>query len=343
MPAYRTLKALGLVAALLPLGLASARAAPAAAPYEITGSIPGNDGGWDYATIDPAGRRFYLSHADSVLVVDLLTGKITPHVGDAPHGHKVLPLDDGKVLAVTESGDNALRFIDAETGATLASVPTAKGPDSALLDPKSGMILVAAHGASEVDIVDPQSRKAIGSIMVGGALEELAADRSGHVFLAVEDRNEVVELDVAGKTVLRRTKIQGCDGPSGLVFAAKANALVGACDGAAAVIDAKTLKVLSMVPIGKGPDAALYDDKRGLVLIPCGQSGDLAVLSAGAPGTVSLVTRVTTEKSARLGALDPRTGNVYLPTSRFLPPAPGQRRGSLEPGSFHLIVLSPKG
>lgn len=316
--------------------------APSSAPYAVTGAIAGADGGWDYATIDSGARRFYLSHADSVFVIDLDTGKVIPHVGDAPRGHKVIPLDGGKVLAVTVGGDNSLRFIDAQTGATLASVPTAAGPDSALYDLKSGMILVAAHRAGQVDIIDPRTRKAAGSIAVGGALEELAADRSGHVFVAVEDRNEVVELDVAKKAVARRTKLAGCDGPTGLVYAAKAHALVGACDGAAAVVDPKSLKLEKLVPIGKGPDAALYDDARGVVLIPCGQTGDLAVLSARAPGKVQLVTRVPTEKSARLGALDPRTGKVYLPAARFLPPAQGQRRGSLEPGSFHVIVLSPR-
>lgn len=321
---------------------ALASVASAAGPaYKAVGSIKGNDGGWDYATFDPALRRVYVSHADSVFAVDVDTGKVTAKLGDAPHGHKVIPLDGGRTLAVSASGDNTLRFIDAKTGASLASVPVGQGADSALYDPASGLVLVAAHRGGEVDLVDPKTRKAVGAITVGGTLEELASDTSGHVFVNVEDRSEVVELNPKTKSVVRRTRLTGCDGPSGLVYAASAHALFAACDGKAAVVDARTLKLEKLVDIGQGPDAALYDPKRGLVIIPGGQSGDITVIDARTPGKIATIGTYPTEKSARLGALDPKTGKIYLPAARFQPPAPGQRRGSMEPGSFHLIVMAP--
>jgi hypothetical protein len=44
---------------------------------------------------------------------------------------------------------------------------------------------------------------------------------------------------------------------------------------------------------------------------------------------------------ARLGALDPKTGRLYLPTAQAKPvPDPGQRR-TLIPGSFAVMVLAP--
>jgi DNA-binding beta-propeller fold protein YncE len=321
--------------------LVAASAAVAAPAYKATGSVSGPDGGWDYATFDPHLRRLYVSHADSVFALDIDTGKVTPKLGAAPHGHKVVPLDGGSVLAVTVSGDNTLRFLNARTGAALGSVPTAVGPDSALLDPASGLLLVAAHRAGEVALIDPKARKAVGSIVVGGALEELATDGSGRVFVNVEDRNELVALDLKTRTVAGRLKLEGCDGPTGLVYAPAAHALVAACDGKAAVVDARTFKLEKLLTIGKGPDAALYDPKRRRVLIPCGQSGELAVIDASAPGKLVVAGMYPTEKSARLGALDPTSGKVYLPAARFGPPAPGARRGSMLPGSFHILVVSP--
>jgi DNA-binding beta-propeller fold protein YncE len=135
--------------------------------------------------------------------------------------------------------------------------------------------------------------------------------------------------------------LEGCDGPTGLVYAPDARALIAACDGKAAVVDAKTLTLETLLPIGQGPDAALYDPKRRRVLIPCGQSGALTAIDVSAPGHVAVIGSYTTEKGARTGALDPATGKVYLPTAKFAPPAPGQRRGVMEPGSFHILVLSP--
>jgi DNA-binding beta-propeller fold protein YncE len=335
MPIRAMLAAAASVAVLF--AAAGATAAPA---YMATGSIPGNDGGWDYATFDPGLNRLYVSHADSVFTVDLATGAVTPRLGDAPHGHKIVPLEGGSVLAVTVGGDNSLRFLDAHTGATLASVPTATGPDSALFEPVSGLVLVAAHKAGEVDLIDPKSHVSVGAITVGGALEELATDGQGQVFVNVEDRNEVVALDLKTRTVVKRLKLAGCDGPTGLVYAPDAHALVAACDGKAAVIDARTFTLEKLLTIGKGPDAALYDPKRHLVLIPCGE-GVLSVIDARAPGKLAVVGTSPTAKSARLGALDPATGKVYLPAASFAPPAPGARRGAMVPGSFHIIVLTP--
>jgi DNA-binding beta-propeller fold protein YncE len=321
---------------------ALAAAAWAAGPtYKITGTIAGNDGGWDYATFDPALRRVYVSHADSVFAVDVDTGKVTEKLGDAPHDHKIVPLDGGHVIAVTTGGDNTLRFIDAGSGAALGSVPTGVGPDSAWFEPVSGLVLVAAHRAGEVDLVDPKTKKSVGAITVGGALEELASDPEGHVFVNVEDKGEIVELNLKTKSVVRRTKMEGCEGPTGLVYAPHVHALFAACEEKTAVVSARTLKVEKMLATAKGPDGALYDPARGLVIIPGGQSGEISVIDAKTAGKVEVIGTYPTEKSARLGALDPKTGKIYLPAARFQPPAPGQRRGSMEPGSFHLVVVSP--
>ncbi len=309
----------------------------------MSDSIAGNDGGWDYATFDPSLKRLYLSQADSVFVVDVVTAKVTPRLGVAPHGHKVVPLDGGSVLAVTVGGDNTVAFLDAHSGALLASVPTDAGPDSALFDPAAGLLLVAAHRAGAVDLIDPKAHRSVGSIVVGGTLEELATDGAGHVFVNVEDRHEIVALDLTTRKVVKRVSLEGCDGPTGLVYAPDAQALIAACDGKAAVVDARALTLQALLPIGQGPDAALYDPKRRLVLIPCGQSGLLTVIEASAPGHVAVVGSYPTQKSARTGALDPGTGKVYLPAAKFAPPAPGQHRGVMEPGSFHILVLSPGG
>ncbi len=319
-----------------------ASAAPAAGPaYTVTGSIAGPDGGWDYGTFDPDLRRFYVTHAGAVFAVDVDTGKVTPKLGDAPGSHKVVPLDGGRTLAVTVGADNTLRFLDAQTGATQGSVATGQGPDSATFDPASSLVIVAAHRGGEVDLIDPKAKTSAGTIAVGGALEELALDGRGDLFVNVEDKSELVRIDLKSKTITGRLKLEGCDGPTGLVFAPHAHALIAACDGKAAVVDAQTFKLETLLTIGKGPDAALYDPQRKLVLIPCGGSGEIAIISAAAPGKVAVLGMAPTERGARTGALDPKTGKLYLPAARFQPPAPGERRGKMEPGSFHIVVVSP--
>jgi DNA-binding beta-propeller fold protein YncE len=321
--------------------LAAAFSAQAAPAYKVAGSVSGPDGGWDYASFDPALKRVYVSHADSVFAVDATADKALAPIGAAPHGHKIVPLDGGLVLGVTVGGDNSFKFIDARSGATLASVPTGVGPDSAMYDAKNGLVIVAAHKAGEVDLIDPKSRKSVGAITVGGTLEELAVDSGGRLFVNVENKNEMVAIDLKTRKVEKHIALPGCDGPTGLVYAPDAHVVVAACDGKAVAVDTHTMTVAASLTIGAGPDSALYDPKRHLVLIPCGSSGELAVIDARAPGKLKVVGRYPTEKSARTGAIDPDTGTVYLPAARFSAPAAGERRGKMEPGSFHILVVKP--
>jgi DNA-binding beta-propeller fold protein YncE len=338
MPIRPALAAAGAALAVL----AAAAAASAAPAYSVTGSIPGPDGGWDYATFDPALRRLYVTHADAVFAVDVDTGKVTPKLGDAPHSHKVVPLDGGRTLLVTVGAINGARFIDAHTGATLADVATGKGPDGAVYDPATGRVAVADHAGGDVVLIDPATRRAAGTIQVGGTLEEAVPDGKGRLFVNVEDKNEIAVLDEKTLAVTQKIELEGCDGPGGLVFAPRAGVMIAACgNGKAAVVNARTGALEKLLDIGKGPDAALYDPKRRLVLIPCGGSGELTLIDASGPDRVQVVGSVATERGARTGALDPKTGKVYLPAARFGPAPAGQRRGPMEPGSFHIVVVSP--
>src|SRR5579859_7315594 len=96
---------------LLPLG-AGADPAP---KLSVIGTIPGPDGGWDYASIDQTARRLYVAHGDAVMAVDLDSGKVTPKVVDGKRLHAVVPLPDGKVLS-TNGGDNTATLFEGATG-----------------------------------------------------------------------------------------------------------------------------------------------------------------------------------------------------------------------------------
>ena len=52
--------------------------------------------------------------------------------------------------------------------------------------------------------------------------------------------------------------------------------------------------------------------------------------------------RLATKKSARLGAVDPNTGNVYLPSGKLGPPVPPDPWPTVVPGSFEILVVGRK-
>src|SRR5258708_36392604 len=75
--------------------LALAGAALAAqSQYAKVGEIPiGGGSGWDYVTVDSAGKRLYVSHGTEVVVIDLATDKVVGKVPAGPgiHGIAVAP------------------------------------------------------------------------------------------------------------------------------------------------------------------------------------------------------------------------------------------------------------
>lgn len=69
-----SLRSLGLAGAAL-VSLAALPTAPQDVPWHITRTIAlGGDGGWDYLTFDPAGKRLFISRGQArmVQVVDLV-------------------------------------------------------------------------------------------------------------------------------------------------------------------------------------------------------------------------------------------------------------------------------
>ena len=84
----------------------------------------------------------------------------------------------------------------------------------------------------------------------------------------------------------------------------------------------------------------LYDEARKLILVPAGQSGTLTVIDASG-ATLKAVQTVATARGARTGAVDPKTGRIYLPTAQFAPPAAGGGRPQAVPGSFERGGVGP--
>lgn len=324
----------------------TARAAPA--PYTLSGSVPAADGPWDYASVDAASHRLLLGRGDGVLALDLDSGAVTPTLVAGRRVHGVITLPGG--LAVSTNGDSATATLfHAADGAIVATLPTGRKPDAVVREPRTGLVAVMNGKDGTVTLIDPAAGAVAGGITVGGALEFAVADGRGRVFVNVEDRNEVVALDIASRAVLAHYPLPDCDGPTGLALDPATATLVAACGNGKAVALSTDGKARGTVAIGRHPDAVIFDEKNHRFLVPAGGDGVLNVLAEAADGTLTPVAAVTTAKGARTGALDPRTGKVYLPVADTAPAATATATaaGGTDghavpvPGSFRILILSP--
>ncbi len=297
----------------------------------------GGTGWWDYANFDPVARRLYVTHGSSIAVVDVDTGKVTPHLLDAAGAHIALPLGDGKTLLVTQGNTGQASFVDAMTGANLGDISTRGKPDGAIIDSATDRIFVLDNDGDAIDVIDPNTRTLVGKIALAGAPESGAADGKGLLFTHLEDKDQIAVIDTRNLTVKATYDLKDCKEPSGLALIADQRLLLSAChDGVARISNADTGAEVATVAIGDHADGALYDDNSKLGYIPSGD-GKLTVISFdGAPHVVEVV---ATKVGARTAALDPKTGRVYLPTVDLGPPAKPGDRPSIVADTFEILVV----
>ena len=316
----------------------AALAAPAAAA-SVTQRIPAGDGGWDIATVDAATQRLFVGRGDGVLMVDLKSGVVSDHFVPGKRVHEAM-VAPGTGLGLSTNGEsNTATIFDAATGAVRAEVPTGIKPDAIAYDPASKTMWVMNPGDGSATIVDLAAGKSVGSISIGGSLEYAAVDGKGHLFVNVEDRNELVEIDIAARKVMRRTALDGCDGPTGLGLTARGVLIASCANGVAKLVDAASGKALGDIAIGPRPDAVIVDEARHRAFVPSGGDGTLTVVDIGADPP-RRIAQIATQAGARTGAVDTITGKVYLPAARYASAVPGQRPKAL-PGSFAVLVVQP--
>ena len=105
-----------------------------------------------------------------------------------------------------------------------------------------------------------------------------------------------------------------------------------------AVVNADTGKVVATPTIGEGVDASAFEPATQLVFASNGE-GTLTVVHEDSPDKFTVLENVPTKRSARTMGLDLKTHNIVLPAADFDPPAPGERRGKMKPGSFVIVVV----
>jgi DNA-binding beta-propeller fold protein YncE len=330
------------LAPLACLGLLLAAAGPSSAGrWSVVQRIAGPDGGWDLLSVDSDTKQLFVARTDGVMAVDLATGTVKPKFVAGARLHAAFAIPGTGIGIATSGQSNSAILFDTRSGAVRGEVPTGASPDAAIYEPVSKRVWVMNAHDGTATIVDPVAGKAEATVTIGGGLELPALDGRGHLFVNVEDRNEIAEIDLASRTVMRRIALTGCDGPTGLTYVHPGILIAACANGVAKLVDAASGRLAGDLPIGPRPDGAFYDSRRQRAFIPSGGDGTLAVIdTSGAMPRIAET--VATQAGARTGAVDAATGKVYLPTARFQPPpAPGQRPRMI-PGSYETLVVAAR-
>ena len=332
------MKAISIASLLLSVGVAAV--AFAAAPqYKIVDRIKVQDGGFDYATFDPATNQVLMARPNFTTTIDVKTGKVG-EIKSAARGHIALPIPGTSLLVVTQRAGNIL-IVDGKADKVEATLKGTKNPDGATYDPSTKLVFAMNHDGGDSTVIDPIAKKVVGTIPIGGDLEFAVADGNGKVFVNIEDKNQIAVIDAKAKKVTTRYTLKECDGPTGLAYDAADKYLIASCDGTAKIVRADNGAGVASLKIANQPDAVIFDATRKLAFIPCRTPGVMEVISFANPAKPEVVQHMQTQLGTRTGTLDPSTGRIYMMAAKFGAPATAGGRPQALESTYDVLVAAP--
>ena len=318
----------------------AATPSPAASGYHVIKTVPvGGEGGWDYVYVDGDARRVYISRGTHVVVLDADTYAVVGDIPDTQGVHGIAVASEVGRGFTSNGRSNDVTIFDLQTLKSLGTVKTDANPDAIIYDSVSKRVFTFNGRGKNATAISAADGTVAGTIDLRGKPEFAVADGKGTVYVNNEDTSELHYLDAQSLKELHHWPLAPCKSPSGLSMDLANRRLFSVCDDKVmAVVNADTGKVVATPAICDGPDASAFEPSTGYVFASCGD-GNLTVIHEDSPDKYTVVENVATKKSARTMGLDLQTHNIFLPAADFDPPAPGERRGKMKPGSFVIVVV----
>lgn len=333
------------VIALTLLILAKPPVRGADGPYHFLKEIPvGDEGSWDYLSIDDVGRRLYVTHSTKVVVIDLERETVVGEIVNTPGVHGFALAPDLQRGFTSNGRENKANIVDLKTLKTLSKVDTGANPDAILYEPGQREVYVFNGRGKSATVFEASSGKVVATIPLSGKPEFAVADtKAGRVYCNIEDKREVAVIDTRTHAVVNTWPIAPGSEASGMAFDLAHHRLFLGCHNKLMVMmDSVTGKVIATVPIGQGVDANAFDPGTQLAFSSNGE-GTVTIAREESPETLTVVQTLKTERGAKTMALDLKTHNIYVAAMKFetaadpAADAPPQRPKPI-PGSFRILV-----
>ncbi len=295
-------------------------------PFAIKNKwVIGGSGSWDYLTLDASAGQLFIAHGTAVQVVDVSAGTVAETVNGFREAHAIALDDAGEFAYVTDGLADLVRVFDRRSYRTVATIHTGPSPRALAVDAATGFLFVICSGntsSSEVEtqrnqrrgpgphppqpkrtpstpsgsrstitVIDTQKKEALADIVVSGRLGYAQSDGSGKLYITVEDRDRIAELDtqaVAG-AVQSRTR-QGQDNRAAGAASVATTRLTLDWSGRQQAVPASVRP--RMIPIGQEcsePRGVAVDSSDGRLFVACNNQ-KMAVVNAATGEQVAAYT-----------------------------------------------------
>lgn len=294
-------------------------------------------GGWDYIAVNK--NKLYVSHGTQVNILDKANGDSLGVIPNTTGVHGIA-FDNELNKGYTSNGRlNNVTVFDLATNKILTQISTGLNPDAIFYDDYSKRIITCNGRSNSLSIIDPATDKVVDTVALSGKPETAVSDGAGKVFVNIENKSAISEIDMKSLQVENTWSIAPGESPSGLSIDRKTKRLFAGCDNKMLVVlNAESGSVVSSPAIGDGCDGTAFDPSLNYVYSSNGE-GTLTIIKEISKDKYEVVENVVTKRGARTLAIDYTTHIVYLPTAIFKPVENGERRPPIVPGSFQVLVF----
>jgi DNA-binding beta-propeller fold protein YncE len=315
----------------------------------------GGDGRFDYVYADSDGRKLYVPRTGTsprVSVYDLDTLKLVTEIPNVNARGVAVDPKSGHGFA----SSSPVAMFNTKTSAMIKTIEVQGGPDGILFDPFNDRVWVFSHRAPNATIIDSKDGSVVGTLDLGGAPEQAASDGKGHMWVDLEDKDQIAAVDTKALKVTATYALEGKGGgPGGLAFDAKNRILFSSNHDPATmvILNADTGKILDALPIGQGTDGATFNPAT-MEAFSSNGDGTLTVIKEESPTKFVVEQNVATMRGAKTLTLDSKTNRIIMIAAETAPaPAPppdapkdaqkgGRARGTMVPDSFTIVVVGSK-
>jgi DNA-binding beta-propeller fold protein YncE len=337
---------------LLGIGLLAGNvlAQDAGTPYKVldTTQLMGN-GRIDYVYADNDGRRVYVPRGEQTFVFDLDSHKYIGAIANIS-GHGVA-IDTATHHGFSSSAQ--VGMFDTETMQKIKSIEVQGRPDGILLEPLTDRVYIFSHESPSITVIDPKDGSVVGTVDVGGAMEQAQSDGQGKLYADVEDEKKIAVVDVKTLKVITKYDLGDSAGePGGLGLDVKNHILFAMCakPNVCVVVNADDGKVLATLPIGNGTDNGGFNPAT-MEAFSSQRDGTLTIIKENSPTSFAVEQTVQTKAGCKTSSLDTKNNRIVLICTEPGPQAPsalatnapaGQRRGGRGgggPGFLDVLVV----
>ena len=270
----------------------------------------------DYQSFDSSTGRLYIAHlgSDLMTVFDVNKQTIVGDVKDLKKVHGVLAVPEVHRVYASATGTNELAVIDDQSLAVIARAPAGDYPDGIAYASKENKIYVSdLHGRSDT-VIDGKTNQRLKTIPLGGGAGNSQYDEvADRIFVTVDGREELAEIDPGTDEVVARYPLNGCKGSHGLLLDAQNRLAFAACEenSRLVVFDMQSKKAIATLSVGADPDVLAFDTTLHRLYVSA-ESGNITIF-AEENRALRKVAEGFLAANAHTVAVDSRTHRAYWP------------------------------